>query len=63
VPQILTSIDIMEKMTPADIQALARQYLRPELAWKAEVLPDKTVAVPVKKAEATSEKPEKTRTN
>jgi zinc protease len=41
VPQILTSIDIMEKMTPTDVQALARKYLRPELAWKVEVLPDK----------------------
>ena len=40
-PQTLTGIDDLEKVTPADIQALARQYLRPELAWKAEVLPEK----------------------
>jgi zinc protease len=39
-PQALTAIDDMEKITPADIQALARQYLRPELAWKAEVMPE-----------------------
>ena len=39
-PQTLTQIDDMEKMTPADIQALARQYLRPEAAWKAEVVPE-----------------------
>ena len=39
-PQTLSGIDDMEKVTPVDIQALARQYLRPELAWKAEVLPE-----------------------
>ena len=39
-PQTLTGIDDIEKVTPADVQALARQYLRPELAWKAEVLPE-----------------------
>jgi zinc protease len=39
-PQTLTGIDEMEKMTPADVQALARQYLRPDTAWKAEVLPE-----------------------
>ena len=43
-PQTLTAIDDMEKITPADIQALARQYLRPELAWKAEVLPEQAQA-------------------
>ena len=44
VPQTLTAIDEMEAVTPADIQALARKYLRPEAAWKAEVLPAGTAA-------------------
>ena len=43
-PQTLTGIDDMEKMTPTDIQALARKYLRTDLAWKAEVLPAQTQA-------------------
>jgi zinc protease len=38
-PQIFTDVAELESLTPADIQALARKYLRPELAWKAEVLP------------------------
>ncbi|MET0310174.1 MAG: insulinase family protein [Sphingomonas sp.] len=38
-PQTLTAIRDMEAITPADIQVLARKYLRPEAAWKAEVLP------------------------
>jgi zinc protease len=42
--QTLTKIDDMEKITPADIQALARQYLRPDTAWKAEVLPEQAQA-------------------
>jgi hypothetical protein len=33
----LTMIPELEAMTPADIQALARKYLRPETAWKADV--------------------------
>jgi zinc protease len=43
-PQTLTAIDDMEKLTPADIQALAQKYLRPELAWKAEVVPEQAQA-------------------
>lgn len=40
IPQINTFIPQVEALTPADIQALARKYLRPEAAWKAEVLPE-----------------------
>ncbi|MDB5576379.1 MAG: peptidase domain protein [Bradyrhizobium sp.] len=40
-PQTLTSIDDLAAVTPADVQAMARKYLRPEVAWKAEVLPAK----------------------
>jgi zinc protease len=40
VPQIMTGIRDIEAVTPADIQILARKYLRPETAWKAEVVPD-----------------------
>ncbi|MDB5584203.1 MAG: insulinase family protein [Bradyrhizobium sp.] len=43
-PQTLTAIHDMERITPADIQALARQYLRPDTAWKAEVLPEQAPA-------------------
>lgn len=52
-PQALTSIRDMEALTPADIQALARKYLRPDLAWKAEVLPaNDGAAVPVTRTAA-----------
>jgi len=47
VAQTLTAIAEFEAMTPADIQALARRYLRPEAAWRAEVttdIPAKTAA-------------------
>ncbi|MBI2262614.1 MAG: insulinase family protein [Caulobacterales bacterium] len=37
VEQTLTQISDLEAVTPADIQRLARQYLRPERAWKATV--------------------------
>ncbi|WP_332676611.1 M16 family metallopeptidase [Brevundimonas sp.] len=37
VQQILTQISDLEAVTPADIQALARQYLRPDTAWRATV--------------------------
>ena len=40
IPQTLTGIAQFEAVTPADIQALARKYLRPDVAWKAEVIPD-----------------------
>ena len=44
VPQTLTFNAMAEAMTPADIQALARKYLRPERAWKAEVVPQTQTA-------------------
>ncbi|WP_435992578.1 M16 family metallopeptidase [Brevundimonas sp. LjRoot202] len=37
VEQTLTQISDLEAVTPADIQRLARQYLRPERAWKTTV--------------------------
>lgn len=37
VEQTLTHIGDLEAVTPADIQALARQYLRADTAWKATV--------------------------
>ena len=37
VEQTLTVLSDFEAVTPADIQALARTYLRPETAWKASV--------------------------
>jgi zinc protease len=40
IPQTMTFIPQIEALTPADIQVLARKYLRPEAAWKAEVLPE-----------------------
>jgi len=52
-PQALTSIRDMEALTPADVQALAKKYLRSDLAWKAEVLPAaKGAAVPAAKTAA-----------
>ena len=44
VEQILTHISDLEAFTVADIQAAARQYLKPDTAWKAEVVSDKTSA-------------------
>lgn len=44
VEQIQTHISDLESFTPADIQAAARQYLKPSTAWKAEVLSDKAAA-------------------
>ncbi|MBB4798694.1 zinc protease [Brevundimonas bullata] len=38
VEQIQTHITDLESFTPADIQAAARQYLKPGAAWKAEVV-------------------------
>jgi zinc protease len=40
----LTMIPELEAMTPADIQALARKYLGPYTAWKADVKQKVTVA-------------------
>ena len=37
VEQTLTHISDLEAVTPADVQALARQYLRDDTAWKATV--------------------------
>lgn len=42
--QIQTHITDLESFTPADIQAAARQYLKPDTAWKAEVVSDKAPA-------------------
>ena len=38
VEQIQTHISDLESFTAADIQAAARQYLKPDTAWKAEVV-------------------------
>ena len=38
VEQTLTHISDLEAVTPADVQALARQYLRDDTAWKAIVV-------------------------
>jgi zinc protease len=37
--EMLTGISVLEKVTPADVQAMARKYLRPDTAWRAEVTP------------------------
>ena len=37
VQQTLSHISDLEAITPADIQRLARQYLRPDTAWRATV--------------------------
>ena len=44
IEQIQTHISDLESFTPADIQAAARQYLKPDTAWKAEVVSDKATA-------------------
>ena len=51
-PQALTAIHDMEGLTPADIQALARKYLEPGKAWRAEVLPTDGVAAPAPRTAA-----------
>ena len=38
VEQTLTHISDLEAITPADIQRLARQYLRADTAWRATVM-------------------------
>ena len=37
VQQTLTHISDLEAVTPADIQSLARQYLKADTAWRATV--------------------------
>ncbi|MNF00326.1 hypothetical protein D3C80_1991380 [compost metagenome] len=44
VEQIQTHISDLESFTVADIQAAARQYLKLDTAWKAEVVSDKAPA-------------------
>ncbi len=44
VEQTLTHISDLEAITPADIQALARQYLRPDTAWRAVVVSTQAAA-------------------
>lgn len=44
VEQTLTVISDMEAVTPADIQALAQKYLRPETAWRASVTSSQAAA-------------------
>jgi zinc protease len=39
VEQTLIHISVLEAITPADIQAMARQYLRSDPAWRAVVVP------------------------
>jgi zinc protease len=48
IPQTLTVVPQFEAITPADIQALAQKYLRPDTAWKAEVTPDAPARADVK---------------
>jgi zinc protease len=38
IEQILTHISDLEAITPADIQTLARQYLKSDTAWRAVVV-------------------------
>lgn len=44
VEQTLTHISDLEAITPADIQALARQYLRPDTSWRAVVVSSQAAA-------------------
>ncbi len=44
VEQTLTHISDLEAITPADIQALARQYLRPDTDWRAVVVSSQAAA-------------------
>jgi len=46
VEQTLTVLSDLEAVTPADIQALARTYLRPETAWKASVTSAQRASAP-----------------
>ncbi|MFP5296907.1 MAG: M16 family metallopeptidase, partial [Alphaproteobacteria bacterium] len=44
VEQTLTHISDLEALTPADIQALALRYLRPDTAWRAVVVSSQAAA-------------------
>ncbi|RZI98150.1 MAG: insulinase family protein [Brevundimonas sp.] len=46
VQQTLTQISDLEAVTPADVQALAQKYLRPETAWRASVTSTTLAAAP-----------------
>ncbi len=46
VANITTAISGLETVTPADIQAMAARILRPETAWKAEVVSEQAPAQP-----------------
>ena len=39
--QTRNNIAVLEAVTAADLQSLARQYLKPDAAWRAEVVSDK----------------------
>ncbi len=51
VQQTLTHISDLEAITPADIQQLARQYLRPDTAWRATVTSSQPAESPAAAAE------------
>ena len=38
-PSIRSALADLERITPADLQAAAQAYLRPERAWRAVVTP------------------------
>jgi len=42
--QTRSQIAVLEAVTAADLQRLARQYLRPDAAWRAEIVSDKAPA-------------------
>ncbi len=43
--QVLDNISDLEAVTPADIQALARRYLKPSTAWRATITAGKAPAI------------------
>ena len=44
--QTRSQIAVLESVSPADLQRLARQYLTPAAAWRLEVVSDKAPAAP-----------------
>ena len=44
--QTRRQIAVLEAVTPADLQRLAQQYLKPSTAWRAEIVSDKAPAQP-----------------